>query len=325
MLSRDYLFKAVSIILIAIISIGPILNTSVIAKASTDDAIFYDTEADIIAHKFATPTGGTDESFTLNNLVPYFSIGGSFDTPFTCNVKWDGNAVAAVFTPAILEDYKYQNQNYQGQIIAKRITIVGLIAVFRGSHHEGTIPNGYYTEDYMIKNGTIYLHAGVQQLEYQYTIHVETETTDTWEIATEAWAKVSVGLSAKFKLFNFTEAGLDLASAEAGVKFSVKYDHKESTKYVYTVTFSIPTYKIRVNYQAKANVTDVLIVSHHGSRSLSIPLNTVAPTGSYTETTLYKLNAVGSYIAYSDYMDIAPLTRSHYFKGNYTTGTIIFG
>lgn len=334
MKNKYLLLKTLSLVLVILVVMAPIWSTAIPAKANPDNAVFYNTEKRIIADKFATPSGGTGSSFTLSNLVPYLHTGGTFDAHFSANVRWDGNAVAAAFVPAVLEDYKYTGSSSDGQIIAKRPTIVGLIAVFRGSHHEGTTPNGYYIEDYELNEGKIYLHAAVQQTEYQYTVEIETETTNTWQVAMQAWVKARVGISLGLKLFDFADASLNLASVEAGVQYSVKYEGSSSTKYIYKVTFSVPTYKIIVNYQSLVSVTEELTTISNGNGptptskqttdETSVFSRSIAPTNSYTEISHYTLNAAGTYVAYSDYMDISPYTGYHEFNGDGTTGMIIF-
>ncbi len=318
------LLRAISVILVVVIYLGPVTHVTAQAIVYPDDVVFNGTEKTIISNKFATPTGVAGKSFTLHNLVPHYHTAGVLNTTFDGTVYWDGDAVAAALIPAILEDYTYSDPGFEGQIVAKHPTMVGLIAVFRGSHHEGSIGSMYWTKDYKLKKGELYLHVAVQQIIYQYTIEINTTQTNLVEVAEQAWVEARAGISADLKLLDFVEAGLDLASVEAGVSYTVKYESRTSTEYIYKVTFSIPTYKIIVNYEAIMNVTEILNTYQHGNgptpTSMSHILN-LSPASTYTYN--YKLKAVGTYEAYSDYMDIQPYTAYEDINGHNTTGLLV--
>ncbi len=310
----------ISMLIIAYGAIG----VNQIAYAKLQDATFVGTQKTIIVQKFSTPTGSTDESFVKQGLKPYlYDRSDQFDAVYDVTVKWDGNAVAAAYVPAILEVYKSTNPNYSGVIISKRPTLVGLIAVFRGSSHSGTIGNVHWTDDFKLLNGKIYLHVAVKETTYTYSVKIFSTTLDTREIMVSAWAKASVGISAGLKLFDFVDASLDLAKVEAGVEAKIVDIQETENGYEVTVQFSVPTYQIKVNYQAYVKVEEVY--NAYGNGPLPNSRGTIGLTNSITEVYYYDLNSVGSYVAYSDYMDIGPYTGYHEFNGGGTTGTIVFG
>jgi len=185
-----------------------------------------------------------------------------------------------------------------------------------------------------LNEGKVYLHASVQQTEYRYTVEIETETTNKLEIAEQAWVKARVGISLGLKLFDFADASLNLASVEAGVNATIMNESVTSTKHVYKVTFTVPSYRIRIDYQSYVNVAEELTTVSHGnepaptskqtSSEILILNRNVEPMNTNTEITEYKLNAAGSYVAYSDSMDISPYTSYYEFNGDGTTGLIIF-
>jgi len=220
---------------------------------------WYRTETAIISKNDTIKS--VDESFTLYGLKPYFYTGDVFDATFDVTVDWHGCAVAAAFMPAVFDVYQYTNSEYSGKIIEKYPSLVGLIAVFRGSHHTGTTLGAEWTEDYMLMDGKIYLEVKVEYPKYYaYTITVYTETTVKKEIIEIAWAKARVGLSAELNVLNLVDVSYELAHVELGVEAQIIMSETTTSGYRYTVQFIVPvSSKITINYQACVNVTYVYI------------------------------------------------------------------
>ncbi|MET1159461.1 MAG: hypothetical protein ABWW65_00735 [Thermoprotei archaeon] len=315
----------ITIFLVMIICCIIIINDKIV-YAKLQDPEFVGTEKTILAQKFTTPSGNLDKSFTVSGLKPFlYDQSNQFNAIYDVTVKWDGAAVAAAYVPAILEIYKSTNPNYDGEIISKRPTLVGLSAVFRGSYHSGSIGDTEWTDEYKLHYGKLYLHIAIQEKPYEYTVTVFVKEYDEYEIKTSAWLKARAGISAQLKLLDFVDASLELASVEAGVKATITQVQRVETGYYATVKFSIPVYKIAINYQAYVNVTEIYAARSSGDNPIPTSRGVIEPTdNTYMEIRRYTLNSAGTYVAYSDYIDMEPYTGYHEFDGGGTTGLIVF-
>jgi len=170
-----------------------------------------------------------------------------------------GKGVAAAYLPGVqFVEVVYNSSNSSNRIVYKYPMIIGLSGVVRGSYTEfnATIPGGYYyvLEWFKVDNVTLAFAIGVFPSSYSYTITITSNTTDTYEVAAQAWIQARVGISLGAKLMDFASASLDLARLEAGVSFTVRQVSTTTSGYIYSVTFTKSNLsEIMVYYQVKAN------------------------------------------------------------------------
>jgi len=180
-----------------------------------------------------------------------------------------------------------------------------------------------------IKYAVLYISYRVAQYTYTYSVTIFSTVTDEKGWIISAWAQAKAGISAEFKLMNFISASLDLAEASVGVSASIVNVVSTTNGYQVTVSFSIPTYKIQVNYLAKADILHTYYVKSSSSYCpASLPvknLQGVAPLGCvYSNVELKTLKAVDSFIGYTEMQSLAPWSQLYLFNGNYATGMIVF-
>jgi len=322
MRSISFVKKALAAVLLMVLIIGIAMSYQ-LTYAKLSNATFTGTQKTILCHKYATITGQLDKNLNLGTAVkPYlYDRSDQFDATFTVTPKWDGYALAAAYVPAVLEIYKSTNPQYSGDIISKRPTLVGLIAVFKGSHHEKTIGKTIITDDYKLLNGKLYLHIAIRSVYYTYSVTVYTRNLVEQKVEESAWLVARAGISAKLKLFNFINAGFQLASVEAGVKAQITNVVETESGYKVTVQFGIPTYEILVSYMGQVKVEEIYNAVGPGPVPTSISKGLMSTT---MEINYYTLNALGSYSAYSDYMDMCPYTGYHEFNAGGTENAVIF-
>jgi len=318
--------------ILALVIAGLLLYSLTISLTNvvTDSGKFVDIEYGTLASKYASWSDTYTQSFTVSGVKPQLSTS-EFNVPFTYTVKWDGIAVASAFVPAVLEDYMITDpSNPSNYIIYKKPTIVGLSAIFRGSEYKDYLPDGTYISDtYAIGNGTLYISYQVGQYVYTYSVTIFSTVRDENVWITSAWAQAKAGLSTEFKLMNFISASLDLAEVGVGVQTSIVKVVSTTNGYQVTVSFSIPTYKIQVNYLAKADILHTYYVkSPQPYCPVSVPvkdLQGINPLGCvYSSVELKTLKAVGSFIGYTKMQSLVPWSQLYLFNGNYATGMIVF-
>jgi len=259
----------------------------------------------------------------------------------TYDVWWDGKGVAAAYLPGVqYVEVVNDPSNSSNRIVYKYPMMIGLSGVVRGSYTEfnATIPGGYYyvLEWFKVKNVTLAFAGGLGQTSYSYTITITSNTTNTYEIAAQAWIQARVGISLGLKLMDFASASLDLASVEAGVSYTVKYVSRTTSGYTYSVTFTIPDLnKITVFYQVKAYGYYYYYEEYSGSGP--IPESRVATADytplpqsssdatSYETVILLVLNAAGRFEGYTPFTSIGnfPSMYDEYDVG-LTTGILVY-
>ncbi len=315
--------KTLVFVLVAIILVSVNLscvNTYAKLKNPQYEGVVYS----IIAKTLSTPSG--KHNIRFNSIIcakPHlYNRNGLFNIAFNIKPYWDRYALAAAYIPASLEIYRDTNPQYPREaIISKRPTNIGLIAVFRGSIHHGTLPRGgTYTLQYRLYNGTMHLHVATKSYRYTYVVKVFLKKYDKVKAEFEAWIKARVGLSAKLKLFNFVNAGLKLVDVEAGVRAKVTKTVAEEKGYEYIVEITIPTYKFKITYTASVHVVEEYNAKGNGDLPTSADSSTNVVSRAYS----LDLKANGMQICYTDYEELTTFTCDDQFNAGGTTGTVVF-
>ncbi|MEL9908200.1 MAG: hypothetical protein QXP97_00135 [Desulfurococcus sp.] len=318
---------AVILTIILAISYEVIINNQAVT-AETQDLRFKGVETGILVRNFTTPYGSLTANFTVNNVKPFlYDPRSLFEVKYNVIVQWDTNAVAAAYVPAVLEVYEKTNPSYNGTIIIKRPTLVGLSAVFRGSNRSGTTLDTEWEEKYQLYNGTLYLHIAIGSKTYEREIEVFMEENYDEKAILEAWMQARAGISADLKLLDFVKASFDLASIEAGVKASIVSKYQVSNGYRVRVKFTIPTYEIRISYYAGIDVERLYnAYSMNGSNVILSrgELPEERKTTTESEMDRWTLGASGYYVGYSDYIDMIPYSGIYQFDANGSTGMIVY-
>ncbi len=313
----------VSIIIMAIIALG-MINSISLANAKLNNAVLIGASAPIIAKAFKTPSGKISYSFPVSGIKPFlYDKNNVFHKEYNVIVRWDKNAVAAVYLPAVVWEYQATGQgNEKGKIISKRPSLIALMAVFHGGKNSENKGDIQYNEYFRLHNGTLALGISYREIIYKYKVTIVTSKLDEHEEIVEAWIKARAGISLSLKLYNFVNAGFNLAQLEAGVKAKIINRHVVGNKYVCTVEFAIPTYEILVKYVAGVYVEADLSVH---SSSPEPPLgHSVGITGNAAKDTFFNLICKGTYRAYTDYLTMQPYTGYYTFNGDGTIGELVF-
>ncbi len=298
-----------------------VLASVLVAYSASATEVFQDTEKTIM-NSTIKAVSSPIYTFQVSGVTPYYHTGIVFNATYNVEVNWDQRAVSSAFIPAILEIYKiYNNSNINdGYVISKRPSLLGYVAIFRGGHTESNAGPFYCINDYKLSNGNLYFRVAYSEAYKTYSERVILSVEDEYQAKVEAWAALRAGISAELKLLDFVNAGINLVEAELGVSTSISYTRTESSQYIYTVNFTIPTYKVDVVYQAKAEIYhEYTCVQRPG---VPTPLYGTEPIQG-TETLL--LNANDAFAYYTDILYISPTLAYEEFNAGNTTGILVFG
>jgi hypothetical protein len=326
-------FVLIATVVAALFLVGSLL-AGLIARADEVNERFVGAETFVLTESFSSP-GEAFTSFTVRGIKPFlYPREDTFDAMYNVKVRWDGNAVAAAYVPIVLDTYIYTAPGCNGRIVVKRPSLIGLMAVFRGSEHRGSFGGLRYVDVFKLEDGWLHIWVRNSTTIFNYTASIVlSDLVPVKEAVEKAWLSARENVTARLRFIDLTNSTFELAKRALNVRVTSISVKKASRGYIYTITFSIPVWKVTIEYLVAVNVTEVYKVSNSGGLPLPIsrqgPFAVLKPS-SMTEVQRYRLVAGGIYVIYSyiEYETLSPLDTPYLFdalfNANGTTGMIIF-